>query len=144
VRQVRHLLPLALALLLLTAIAAVGEEIRGPVDNAAIALPDIVKSASSVSTARLLAGSSSKALDAAREGIEAVDRWKTALETLPPWDGTHSDARRSFDALIALFPRGEDNTLLRSAGQSFLSLSSLRQRLLDAEARSLSLERKSR
>ncbi len=145
-RRVRHLLllALALALLLLTEIAAVGKEAPVQADNAAIGLPDIVKSLSTVSTARLLAGDRSKALDAAREGIAAIDRWENALGTLPPWDGTHPDARRYLDALFALFPRGEDNTLILSSGQTFLSLSSLRQRLLDAEERSRSLERRSR
>jgi TolA-binding protein len=137
------LLPLALAIFLLPGIAA-AREFPGSADNTANGLPDVVKSLSAVSTARLLAGDRSKALDAAREGIAAVGRWKIALGTLPPWDGTYPDARRSLDALFALFPRGEDASLLDPAGRTFLSLSSLRQRLLDAEERSLSLERKSR
>ena len=142
-RRIRLLLPLALAIFLLPGVAA-AREFPARTDNTANGLPDVVKSLSTVSTARLLAGDRSKALDAAREGIAAVDRWKIALGTLPPWDGTHPDAQRSLDALFALFPRGEDTSLLVPAGQTFLSLSSLRQRLLDAEERSLSLERKSR
>jgi TolA-binding protein len=134
---------LALALLLPPGGAA-AREFTATSDNAANGLPDVVKSLSTVATARLLAGDRSKALDAAREGIAAVDRWKNALGTLPAWDGTHPDAKRSLDALFALFPRGEDTSPLLPAGKTFLSLSSLRQRLLDAEERSLSLERKSR
>ena len=130
--RVPLLLPLVLAMLLPTA------------DNTANGLPGVVKSLSAVSTARLLAGDRSKALDAAREGIAAVDRWKNALGAHPPWDGTHPGAKRSLDALFALFPREEDASLPVSPEQTFLSLSSLRQRLLDAEERSLSLERKSR
>jgi len=142
-RCIRPLLSLALAIFLLSGVAA-AREFPAKTDNAAPGLPDVVKSLSTVTTVRLLAGDRSKALDAAREGITAVDRWKNALGALPPWDGTHPDAKRSLDALIALFPRGEDTSLLLPAGQTFLSLSSLRQRLLDAEERSLSLERKSR
>lgn len=134
---------LALSLLLLPRVAA-ALEFPARTDNAANGLPDVVKSLSTASTTRLLAGDRSKGLDAAREGIAAVDRWKIALGTIPPWNGTHPDAQRSLDALFALFPRGEDTSLLVPAGQTYLSLSSLRQRLLDAEQRSLSLERKSR
>jgi tetratricopeptide (TPR) repeat protein len=134
---------LALALLLPPGVAAARES-TATVDNAANGLPDVVKSLSAVSTERLLAGDRSKALDAAREGIAAAARWKNALGTLPPWDGTHPDAGRSLDALFALFPRGEDTSLFLPAGRTFLSLSSLRQRLLDAEERSRSLERRSR
>ncbi|MFA6147410.1 MAG: hypothetical protein WC899_04295 [bacterium] len=134
---------LALALILPPEVAA-AQEIPPMTDNASTGLPDVVKTLSAVSTGRLLAGDRSKALDAAREGIAAVDRWKKSLGTLSPWDGTDPDAKRSLDALFALFPRGEDTSLLLPAGQDFLSLSSLRQRLLDAENRALSLERKSR
>lgn len=141
--RIRLLLPLALSIFLLQGVAAARES-TATADNAANRIPDVVKSQSAVVTARLLAGDRSKALDAAREGIAAVDRWKKALDTLPPWDGTHPDAKRSLDALFALFPREEDTASLVSAGQTFLSLSSLRQRLLDAEERSLSLERLSR
>ncbi len=142
-RRIRLILTFALALLLSPRFAAALEFPPG-VDNAAPGLPDVVKSLSAVSTVRLLAGNRSNALDAAREGIAAVDRWKHVLGTIPPWDGTHPDAHRSLDALIALFPRGEDTSLLLPAGQTFLSLSSLRQRLLDAKERSLALERKTR
>lgn len=141
--RIRPLLPLALAIFLLPGVAT-ALEIPAGTDNAATGLPDVVESLTAASAARLLAGDRSKGLDAAREGIAAVDRWKIALGTLPPWDGTHPDARRSIDALFALFPRGEDTSLLLPAGQTFLSLSSLRQRLLDAEERSLSMERESR
>lgn len=142
-RRIRPLLPIALAIFLLQGVAA-ARELPATADNAANGIPDAVKSLSAVSRARLLAGDRSKALDAAREGIAAIDRWKNALGTLPPWDGTHPDAKRSLDALFALFPRGDDTSPLVPAGRTFLSLSSLRQRLLDAEERSLSLERKSR
>jgi tetratricopeptide (TPR) repeat protein len=121
-----------------------GGEFTATADNTANVLPGVVNSLSAVSTARLLAGDRSKALDAAREGIAAVDRWKNALGAHPPWDGTHPGAKRSLDALFALFPREEDTSHPVSPEQTFLSLSSLRQRLLDAEERSLSLERKSR
>ena len=78
--------------------------------------PDVVKSLSDAATGRLLAGDRAKALDAARNGIAAVDRWKKTLGTLPPWDGTDPDAKRSLDALFALFPRGEDTFPPRSRG----------------------------
>jgi len=143
VPRIRPLLPLALAIFLLTGVAA-ARDLPATADNAANGLPDVVKSLSTLSTARLLAGDRSKALDAAREGIAAVDRWRNALGTLRPWDGTDPDAQRSLDALSALFPRGEDTSPFVAEGQTFLSLSSLRQRLLDAEGRSLSLERESR
>ena len=141
-RRISPLLSLALAMILLPWVAT-ALEFPARTDNAANGLPDAVEALSAASTARLLAGDRSKALDSAREGIAAVDRWKIALGTLPPWDGTDRDARRSLDALSALLPRGEDASLLLAAGRNFLSLSSLRQRLLDAEERSLTLERKS-
>ena len=142
-RRIHPLLSLALAVILLPGVAT-ALEFPARTDNAANRLPYVVEALSAASTTRILAGDRSKALDAAREGIASVDRWKIALGALPPWDGTHPDARRSLDALFALLPRGEDNSILLSAGRTFLSLSSLRQRLLDAEERSLSLERKSR
>ena len=141
--RIRLLLPLALAIFLLTGVAA-ARDLPATADNAANGLPDVVKSLSTLSTARLLAGDRSKALDAAREGIAAVDRWRNALETLRPWDGTDQDARRSIDELSALLPRGEDTSPFVAEGRTYLSLSSLRQRLLDAEGRALSLERESR
>jgi len=134
---------LALALLLPPDLPAA----QGPtatVDNAANGLPGTVKSLYTASAAQLAAGDRAKALDSAREGIAAADRWNNAVGALPPWNGTDPDARRSLDALFALFPRGEDDSLLLPAGQAFLSLSSLRQRLLDAEERSRSLELRSR
>ncbi len=138
----RILFPLVLAMFLLP--SAVGaRDLHASDGIAAHGLPGAVKALAALSTERLLAGDRAGALDAAREGIAAVDRWKNALDTLPPWDGTHPDANRSLDALFALYPYGEDRSLLDSAGKSFLSLSSLRQRLLDAEERSLSLERES-
>lgn len=136
-------LPLALAILLLQGVAA-PREIPAGTDNAANGPPDIVKTLSGAATTRLLAGDRSRALDAAREGIAAVDRWKDALRSVPPWDGTHPDARRTLDALSALYPGEEDASALLAAGKTFLSLSSLRQRLLDAGERSLSLERRAR
>jgi len=144
VHQLRpSLFILALALLLPPGVAAARGS-TATADNAVNGLPDVVKSLSAVSTERLLAGDLSKGLDAAREGIAAADRWKNAMGTLPPWDGTNPDAKRSLDALFTLFPRGEDTSLFLTAGRTFLSLSSLRQRLLDAEERSRSLDRRSR
>ncbi|HWS16074.1 MAG TPA: hypothetical protein VN450_07790, partial [Candidatus Methylomirabilis sp.] len=138
-----RILPSLLLAMLLLPGAAAARDLRAMGDNAANGLPGVVKALSTRSTERLLAGDRVGALGAAREGIAAVERWKNALGTLPPWDGTHPDAGRSLDALFALYPYGEDRSFLDSAGRTFLSLSSLRQRLLDAEERSLSLERES-
>ncbi len=138
----RILLSLALAIFLLPG-AVAAREPRTMGDNAATGLPGAVKALSALSTERLLAGDRAGALDAAREGIASIERWKNTLRALPPWDGTHPDAGRSLDALFALYPLGEDRSVLDPAGKSFLRLSSLRQRLLDAEERSLSLERES-
>ncbi len=136
-----HFVPV-LAFLLLPAVAS-AQGLPGSPDNAARGFPGAARSRYAASAALLLSNERSKALDAAREGIAEIGRWRNALEGLPPWDGTDPDARRSIDALFGLYPPGEDDAPLVPASRSFLALSSLRRSLHAAEERALSLGRES-
>lgn len=120
---------------------AAARGLRESADNVAAPVPDVVESLSALARVLLLSGRRDQALEAARRGLRAVDRWNAASGSIPAWDGTDPDARRAMDALFRLFPYGEDTSQLEAAGRRFLRISSLRQRLLDAEGRSRSLGR---
>lgn len=140
-RRIRHLVALGI-LLLHAGSASAADPARPPAgQEPASRLPDAVASSSALSVSRLRAGERAKALDAAREGIAATARWKTALGALPPWDGTSRGTGPAIDSLTALFPRGKETPLFESAVRRILSVSSLLSGLLAAEERSLELQR---
>ncbi len=141
-RRIRHLIALGI-LLLHAGSASASDPARPPAgQEPASRLPDAVASSSALSVSRLRAGDRAKALDAAREGIAATARWKTALGALPPWDGTSRGMGPAIDSLTALFPSGKETPLFESAVRRILSVSSLLNGLLAAEERSLELQRK--
>lgn len=118
--------------------------LREMADNVSAPVPDVVESLSALAKVFLFEGRRSEALVTAREALGAADRWRAALGAFPPWDGTDPGARRSMDALVRLFPYGEDMSELEAAAGRFLRISSLRRRILEAESRARSLGREAK
>ncbi|MBI5904829.1 MAG: tetratricopeptide repeat protein [Deltaproteobacteria bacterium] len=107
-------------------------------------IPGKVEFLSALARARLSSGDRAGALEAAREGLADIGRWRSAVAAQTLWDGTHPGAEASLAGAVSLFPFGEDVSALEAPGRRFLSLSALHRTLVESRERAASLARDAR
>ena len=78
-----------------------------------------------LSRSLLESGDTRGALEAAREGIAGMARWRDAAGRLPPWDGTRTGAGEAWASATVLFPDGADAGAFFAAGGAFLAAAEL-------------------
>lgn len=87
-----------------------------------------------LASASLAAKDYEGALSAARDSLDAHERWKSAVARYFSWDGTRDGAYQAWESLCALFPYEEDSGSFRSSGRRFLSAAALHETHLETEA----------